>query len=126
MSEIEIIVPQGMFGPDEDYLVEAVIRAIAEAYGDERNWPTKYGACYENDTFMMHTFCWCEREDCPWCGGEMPNFWYKPTDFKVWWYKYIGRSVRFNRPISIRECAEILSNCLSGKEGETVEGDGKR
>lgn len=28
-----------------------------------------YGVEYENDTFMMHPFCWCERMDCPWCGG---------------------------------------------------------
>lgn len=112
MSEIEIIVPQGMFGPDEDYLVEAIIRAIAETYGDKRNWPTKYGVDYENDIFMMHPECWCGKDDCPWCTGKMPNFWFKPTDFKVAWYKYIGRSMTFNRPISIQECAEILDRCL--------------
>ncbi|QED12212.1 hypothetical protein SEA_YEET_59 [Mycobacterium phage Yeet] len=26
-----------------------------------------YGCDYENDVFMMHPFCWCERMDCPWC-----------------------------------------------------------
>lgn len=26
-----------------------------------------YGAHYENDVFMMHPYCWCEREDCLWC-----------------------------------------------------------
>lgn len=74
-----------------------------------------YGAEYENDTFMMHPYCWCEREDCKWCGGNAgpisvhsgyftdgpqndeaglaPNFLYKPTGAKVWWYKYIGRGV---------------------------------
>lgn len=36
-----------------------------------------YGANYENDVFMMHRFCWCEREDCPWCsytGEEGAHF----------------------------------------------------
>lgn len=28
-----------------------------------------YGANYENATFMMHPYCWCERDDCPWCAG---------------------------------------------------------
>lgn len=28
-----------------------------------------YGAHYENDVFLMHPFCWCELDDCPWCGG---------------------------------------------------------
>lgn len=26
-----------------------------------------YGIEFENDTFMMHPFCWCEKEDCEWC-----------------------------------------------------------
>lgn len=28
-----------------------------------------YGIDYENETFLMRPYCWCEREDCPWCGG---------------------------------------------------------
>lgn len=28
-----------------------------------------YGHDYESDTFLMHQFCWCEREDCVWCSG---------------------------------------------------------
>ena len=33
-----------------------------------------YGCQYENDVFMMHPFCWCERGDCPWCRScECPN-----------------------------------------------------
>lgn len=54
-----------------------------------------YGAEYETDVFMMHPYCWCQRDECPWCRAEdpMPNFWYKPTDFRVWWYKYIGRDM---------------------------------
>lgn len=85
-----------------------------------------YGVEYENDTFMMHPYCWCERGDCLWCCSceceghwdtgdgsyhgpdhdwivtkqcdncredrtSAPNFHYKPTDYKVWWYKWIGR-----------------------------------
>jgi hypothetical protein len=28
-----------------------------------------YGANFENDTFMMHQFCWCEEGSCLWCSG---------------------------------------------------------
>src|ERR1700674_4892859 len=31
--------------------------------------PNGYGANFENDTFMMHRYCWCEREECLWCRG---------------------------------------------------------
>lgn len=26
-----------------------------------------YGGIYENEVFMMHPYCWCEADDCPWC-----------------------------------------------------------
>ena len=33
-----------------------------------------YGAEYENETFMMHPYCWCEKPDCEWCAGcECPD-----------------------------------------------------
>lgn len=29
-----------------------------------------YGVAFENDVFLMHPQCWCEREgECPWCTG---------------------------------------------------------
>lgn len=28
---------------------------------------------------------------------DPPNFWYKPTDFRCSWYKYIGRSMEINK-----------------------------
>ena len=28
-----------------------------------------YGVDFENDVFMMHSFCWCERDGCAWCVG---------------------------------------------------------
>lgn len=28
-----------------------------------------YGGHWDDDLFMMHPYCWCEREDCPWCVG---------------------------------------------------------
>lgn len=28
-----------------------------------------YGSEFENDVFMMHPYCWCERDDCDWCAG---------------------------------------------------------
>lgn len=28
-----------------------------------------YGADFESDVFMLHRYCWCDQDDCPWCGG---------------------------------------------------------
>lgn len=47
-----------------------------------------YGADFENDVFMMHRYCWCERADCPWCAGcECPDTAYH--------YFVDGREVRY-------------------------------
>jgi len=73
----------------------------------------RYGADFETDIFKMHPFCWCDQDDCEYCGGigttpqlirdvarmnyaesdRRANFEYKPTGYKVWWYKYIGRGM---------------------------------
>lgn len=74
MENVEIIVPEGMFGAGENYLLDSAIRAIAEKYAEEGDWANKYGVNYENDVFMMHRFCWCDEEDCPWCVGCQCNY----------------------------------------------------
>lgn len=113
-------------------LLDGALRHIAVAASSDPKgeWAEKYGTIKDNEVFMMHPFCWCERDDCAWCGGEIlpqlmrecgfekekesaPNFWYKPLDFKVWWYKYIGRSVEINKSLSNQEITEMLTTCLA-------------
>lgn len=75
-----------------------------------------YGTDYDSDVFMMHHYCWCDQDDCPWCGWEMeheqaPNFHHKSTGFKVWWYKYIGRGMRIENPQNA-DFVKILAECM--------------
>jgi len=121
-----------------------------------------YGADYENETFFMQPYCWCEQPTCLWClsctcpddvfsyfladgtevddetfyenGGyskntvkidhtkkcvlckeiitSLPNFFHKPTGTKIWWYKYIGRSMEIeltgNWETIITDCQNSL------------------
>jgi hypothetical protein len=70
MTKVNVIMAHGALGADEyDDLLDAILRIIADAHGDEADWVMKYGADFENDIFMMHRYCWCEKDDCPWCGG---------------------------------------------------------
>ena len=96
-----------------------------------------YGARYENDVFMMHPYCWCERPECPWCREcecelepapsyavakecencknpkELaPNFHHKKTGLKVWWYKWIGRGMEIQAPPKI-DPHMVFSECLA-------------
>ena len=101
-----------------------------------------YGADYENDTFMMKPYCWCEQEDsCLWCmmndpkennnyvkmkteilrrfgkecadWGGAPQFYYKPTGLWIRWYKWIGRDMEFSKKLTKKEWEKIYKNILN-------------
>lgn len=44
-------------------------KGIANAEGGGFGGEYGYGANYENDVFLMHRYCGCERDDCLWCGS---------------------------------------------------------
>lgn len=41
-------------------------------------------------------------------GHSAPNFWHKPSGFRVWWYKYIGRGVETHG----EPPADLVEQCL--------------
>jgi len=84
---------------------------------------------FEEELEKLEQHCRVEHipeNACPYCKGELfleqgaepgrgaPNFWYKPTGFKVWWYKYIGRGVETNGVAA--DLLEILRSCLASLE----------
>lgn len=73
-DSIKVIVPW----PTDDDLSEALRRltqgihfvgAADGSAGGLFGGEYGYGANYENDVFMMHRYCWCEEQSCPWCAG---------------------------------------------------------
>lgn len=114
--EIQVVLPPRTSGlPElEDFLRE-LTKVLLERSGEEDCWGLGgefgYGADFENDVFMMRRFCWCEKEDCPWCGEEQrPNFVHKPSGSTVKWYKWIGRSMEVDLRASV---ATIRDSCLA-------------
>lgn len=109
---VRFVFPAGMFGANEhDSSLDTVLRDIAVAASNDPDgeWAEKYGTDFENDTFMMHRFCWCDDDDCQWCMGDEPNFRYKPSGFEVIWYKFIGRDVKTEG----MPPADLLERCLA-------------
>lgn len=127
MTKVKIVThPAHLGAVSGEDLIDTSMRLIGTAFGDSDEWPEKYGTTIENDVFLMHQFCWCEKDDgsCLWCmhgdhpqfdallrakfpGAaydehaarhyyDPPNFWYKPSDFRLAWYKYIGRDMASN------------------------------
>lgn len=73
--EVTLVLPESA---DLDNIVDASLVAITEAIAKVApdtvaagclGGEFGYGAEYENDVFMMHPYCWCEQETCPWCMG---------------------------------------------------------
>ena len=95
MNKVKLIIPEGA-SEDVGYgLVELTHQICLKTEDDGTGGlggRFGYGSNYENNVFMMHRFCWCESEDCLWCGEGEPNFLFKPTGAMIHWYKYIGRS----------------------------------
>ena len=139
--ELQIILPKGALGAsDLDDELDTALREIAVKTNDiidYSDWPSKYGVNFENDVFMMHEYCWCDQPDCPWCLACVceteeeclekcsnkeyaPNFHYKPWDFKVWWYKYIGRGVETNKTLTSEQIQEMLLHCLDSLKTQIV------
>lgn len=94
MERAEVILPEqaeGALVELTEYITKKVFKGKWQG-GGLLGGEFGYGVEYENDVFMMHPYCWCEQENCGWCNETSPNFMYKPTNCKVWWYKWIGRS----------------------------------
>lgn len=70
---------------------------------------------YESDVFSLHPFCWCDKcsegmdGECP--RYDKPNFHYKPTDFRLNWYKYPLRGNDCNRDITVDEFVDMINHC---------------
>lgn len=93
-EELKIIIPKGAGTNIELGLVSLTkyLSKELDLYGGfGLGGENGYGAEFENNVFMMHPFCWCDKEDCKWCSKNEPNFIYKPSNCKIWWYKWIGR-----------------------------------
>jgi hypothetical protein len=110
MREIQFVFPL----PDNDELsvqLRKLTKALHErglADGEQGGifggaWG--YGADFENDTFMLHRYCWCESEDCPWCAGcsceeparyEIAGREVEKSEYEAYWAAYSAMKDRFD------------------------------
>lgn len=71
MAEVQIHLPpvsEGRIEHDLRWITELLdTNGLAEKSGGFLGGEYGYGAWFDNDTFTMHPYCWCERADCAWC-----------------------------------------------------------
>jgi hypothetical protein len=109
----------------EIFLKEFAYKVGCDSYGYFNNGKD-YG--YENDVFKVMPYDWDAECTCSiddefekWCESNYhkedcrllrPNFWYKPTNFTIMWYKYALRDAYMNQDISVDEFRKILEHCV--------------
>jgi hypothetical protein len=101
--------------------LDAIAEVIAEHRGHQRD-KYSYGPLltanegdddFENETFAMRTYCWCDggrighEDSCP------PNFVHKPTGIVITWYKHSGRGITANVDwIPALSWHRIINECI--------------
>jgi len=63
------------------------------------------GNRFECEVFKAHAYSWDETVE--------QEFNFSWRDFRVSWYKYLGRGTSTNRPISNDEIEQMLEECLA-------------
>lgn len=70
----------------------------------------------------VHCTCSFDKEYQEWssknnhdpkCLIVRPNFWYKPQDVKVMWYKHIGRDSYINKELTLKQFFKIIDECVA-------------
>jgi hypothetical protein len=68
------------------------------------------GEDFKNDVFEVKSYDWGFEYEGKELDKTPHNFSWR--DFKVYWYKYLGRGTKCNRSISNKEIAIMLDECL--------------
>ena len=79
-----------------------------------------YGVNYENDVFMIHRYCWCERPECPWCLECACQAHYEKNGVRVERYEEGVESITDVECRNSREQPERAPNFLHKPSGSTI------
>lgn len=69
--------------------------------------PCTCGYQHEREMFEM------EHDHTETCALVRPNFWYKPDDYKLKWYKYPVRDSYTNRKLSLGQFVRMIDKCIA-------------
>jgi hypothetical protein len=105
----------------EEELVKSFRRYSPEYSQRLHDFAIKNG--YPHGLNGVSIYCDCGRDEIldkwyaenghdPDCPIIRPNFLYKPTGLEIQWYKYPMRDAYANKPISPKEFAKIIDECI--------------
>lgn len=88
--------------------IENALRAIGACFSvfkpEQDNPFENTGEQFNGESFSVHAYDWNEENE--------QDFNFKWRDFKVCWYKYLGRGMSMNRNLSRNEMQEMVRECI--------------
>lgn len=102
------------FDYDLNTYIEHGIRYLGDLVATKTGKPSpcaNSGEKFENSTFSMTAFCWCDNTMITHEKGCPPNF--VCGDFAVNWYKYLGRASSQNKPLTVEQWDDIFMKCVN-------------
>lgn len=104
-------------GKDKPSLVHSALVAWARA----NNYAAApYGMAVHCDCGVdeLHVATFGGRDHTEQCRLSQPNFHHKPSGFELEWYKYPFRDSYANQPLTLREFAVIVDECIAAFDEE--------
>lgn len=108
--------------PNDEFYLTNFLWLVEECGGDD------YGVNYENSTFAINRYYWgdctCSADDAhaeehdDECPIIRPNFLYKPTGFRIMWYKWPFRDSYCNKKITMDEFQAMINECVKSVREE--------
>ena len=102
------------WNPAPDYVVallssidNELCRIMWNKYQEQYDSPfCNTGNNFECDLFEVAAYDWDDTRE------QEYNFWYKPADIKISWYKYLGRGTRVYGEYSADEYIKMFDDCI--------------
>ena len=99
---------------------------LADASGYGLGGEFGYGVDFENDVFMIHRYCWCDKDNCLWCMSctcplEARIFHYFVDNNEVSfeeWLDFYKRNISLS---SLDTNREAISNQINQRRSESCE-----
>lgn len=99
-----------------EYIESELDRIMWNCTQEEYNSPFRNtGEIFELPVFKVRAYDWGFEQDESSPTQPEPNFQWK--DYKLWWYKNLGRGDYANRKLSNDEIAQMLDECLEALRG---------
>lgn len=74
------------------------------------------GRAYETDLFVIRPYYWGDDDTI----AALPNYEYKPTGFKLYWYKYALRDSYMNQDVTLAQLDVMMRDCVRFIEEDAV------